>query len=197
MDIINKVKGIVADGKLDKAIKSLDENFKNYASYDEVVVLSSRLNSLNSKVIKGLINSENALVEENKIANSILMFLGSIEVEERDEIIKNADRKLDLISTVKKILQMLDKTKKDGFDAQVKLRNTLYHSMKRRFSNDGHRSFEEFFDAHYTEMSEEEKEFHLLIRSYTKEVLNKYNRKVLELILENEKLMEAIPELKR
>ena len=179
---------------MDKAIKTLDEHFKNHALYNKVVALSGRMHSFNLKTIEGDLSTEDTFVQENKIRNSVLKLLDLMVVEESNETVKNVDRKLGPNAIVGKVLEMLDKTKY-GFKSQLKLRDTLYQSLRSRIKDDVNIEYEDFFKAHYAEMSAEEKEFHRLIRSYTKDVLNKYNRKVLELILGNDELSEAIPEL--
>ncbi|MEL6629757.1 MAG: hypothetical protein AAFQ92_30075, partial [Bacteroidota bacterium] len=70
-----------------------------------------------------------------------------------------------------------------------------YQGLKNRLSVDERLEYEDFLDRYYTHMNDEELASHQSIREFTERILNKYNRKALELILGNEELKESVPKL--
>lgn len=73
----------IAEGKLEEAIKeilsSLSKMDTNY--YNEILVLSSRFNSIKMKEVRGIINSTTSVNEYNRIASDLLTILNRIESE--------------------------------------------------------------------------------------------------------------------
>ena len=194
MNVINEIRVVISKGKLEKAIEVSWNNFENSEFEDDIIAIRARYNSLNNKVINGLLSTQDSSIEENRITNSLLKFLNKVEIGQAKKSLINVNQNLDNYELVNNLLGILDETYK-GLYSQAEIRNRLYLNVKKRLSLDDPLEFEEFFSTYYSKMNEEELEYHNSIRDYTENILNTYNRKALELIIGNQKLKEEIPML--
>ena len=74
-----KVRVLVREGELEEAIDALLEYAEGTDNEEEVDILSSRYRRHQKKVIKGIINNQDAQVEENKFIDAILQLTSLIE----------------------------------------------------------------------------------------------------------------------
>lgn len=72
---------LVQESKLDLAISRLNELLVKHPRKDDIISLSRRLNQLNQKVLRGIIDSEETNITKNKIGDEILKLIRSIESE--------------------------------------------------------------------------------------------------------------------
>lgn len=84
---LNNIVQLITQGKLKEVLQTLlppllsKQGDKNSAN-----ILLSRLNALEQNVIKGSISQEDAMIERNKIGESLLKFLNRFEGENKEEI---------------------------------------------------------------------------------------------------------------
>lgn len=193
---ISDIRTLVAEGSLDRAIEDLANNFfqKEFRNY--ITTISGRYNTLNDKIITGVLTFEEQTSEENKIRVALLTIINKIELtEQHEQRLVNVNQKLSNHAVVEKLLEILGETKK-GFAAQNEIRNQLYYNMRKRLSIEEYPEYEDFFSQYYPQMDSDELELHETLRYYTENILNNYNRKALELIIGNEELINAVPKLK-
>jgi len=195
METVNRIRDLVVKGDINRAILGLVDKFRSHNLKDTVISLSARYKLLEDKKLHGIISDKDITLEENKITYSILMLLNEIERIHAEKILTNVDQTLDDRTVLKKLLEILNETHL-GFISQSNIRDKLYRNIKNRLDIEETLQFEDFFHKYYPKMSQEELEYHNSIRDYTMNILNKYNRKALELILGNNPLIKKVPKLK-
>lgn len=194
MHTVNEIRTYISEGKLKVAISHLWQNFREGAFRDDATLIKGRLETLQDKVIAGVMSGTETTLEENRISYSLLSLLNKIQESETEASLKDVDRQLDNKALIEKLLDILEETF-EGFQAQAKIRNRLYQGLRNRLSVDEHLEYEDFFNKYFSRMNDEELASHRSIREFTERILNKYNRKALELILGNEELKESVPKL--
>lgn len=196
MKNINAIRILISKGRINKALLILVDQFQAHILKDSIIALSARYNLLEEKKSRRAITSENATVEENIITYNILNLLNEIDVIQADVILVNVNQALDEKSALKKLLEILNEAYL-GFSSQSTIRDKLYNDIKKRLDIEETLEYEDFFHRYYSKMNSEELEYHNSIRDYTINILNKYNKKALELILGNDTLIEKVPTLKK
>lgn len=78
MTYLNEARNHLAKGRLDASIEILKENVQDPDLKNEVYYLESRYNKLQNKVHKGIIEDEDAILEENRITNSVLILISNL-----------------------------------------------------------------------------------------------------------------------
>ncbi len=71
----NEIRQLVASGDVEKALENLLAHTGGTSHHTLVVQLAERFNTLKNNVLKGVISFENANLERNQIANSLLELL--------------------------------------------------------------------------------------------------------------------------
>ena len=196
MEAINAIRDLISKGALEKALFALRDQFQKHQLKDNIIALSARYNLLEEKRMQGLISTEDTTVEENKITYSLLSLLNKMDEIYVEANLVDVNQQLDEPSLLKKLLEILEETYQ-GFRAQARIRDRVYYRLKERLDTKDELSFEAFFHKYYSAMNQEELDYHNSIREYTKNVLNKYNRKALELLLGNTALHSKIPKTKQ
>ena len=112
----------------------------------------------------------------------------------------NAPLALDaLTSPVKAAVDLwgLLRTTRTTFEAQARLRNRLVRQISDRLvlNPREHLEYEDFFVRHFAHLDRDERRIFDIIRSFTANVLNDYNRKMLKLIEATPQLVTPIPSL--
>lgn len=196
MEAVNMIRDLVSNGDLEQAIKALKDQFQRHQLENDIIALSARYNLLEEKRMQGLISTEDTTVEENKMTYSILKLLNKIDELFAEATLQNVNQQLEEHSLLRKLLEILDETYQ-GFRAQARIRDRVYYGLKERLAIKDYLSFEDFFYKYYSKMNQEELDYHNSIREYTENVLNKYNRKALELLLGNTALHSKMPKTKQ
>ncbi|MEO0789483.1 MAG: hypothetical protein AAFY36_12510 [Bacteroidota bacterium] len=194
MQVLNKIRFEISKGNMSLALDHLWKNFNNSSFQDEAIIVKSRFESLQDKMIAGVLSPSDITLEENRISYSLLGLLNKIQEAGTEANLENVDRKLSSKALIEKLLEILEETY-EGFQAQAEIRNQLYRKLKSRLSIEDHLEYEDFFHKYHASMNEEEVAHHESIREFTEKILNQYNRKALELILGNEELKSNIPRL--
>lgn len=196
MKNLNEIRVLISLGKLENAIEVSWVTYENHKFKDDVINIRSRFNKFRDDIIKGIFKIDDKNVEESKIRNSLLEFLNKIEKRHAEKSVDNVGQHLDNYALVVKLLEILDETYQ-GMQAQAEIRDQLYHGIRKRLDLDDTLEYEPFFENYHPDMNAEELEHHKTMRDYTKNILNVYNRKALELILGNKELKSEIPRLKK
>lgn len=77
-EYLNRAQNFLSKGQVGESIKILKENVRDPDIKNQILILEVRFNSLNSKVIRGTIDSNDARLEENRISNSILFIITNL-----------------------------------------------------------------------------------------------------------------------
>jgi len=98
------------------------------------------------------------------------------------------------IEAARRLYDILQTTR-TTFYAQVRLRNQLVESARQRLKVTERYQYEPFFEHFFARLNREELRLHGTIRSYTAEVLAKYNARALKIVRQHPELADRIPSI--
>ena len=193
--ILNRCRDLISKNDLDSALIELSGYLDKNPWLSRLIQISRRHHSLEGDFKNGLVSFEERKGEQNKITYSLLELINDIDKDQTDAYLKKSRPPNNINSTVEELIEILSITK-EAFIAQAKIRNLLVFNMVNRLEIENTLEFEVFFSTYQGAMNEEDKRLCKTIRSYTENVLSKYNQKVLNLIQDNKILKQEIPRLK-
>lgn len=195
MSIFKSVANYIRAAKYADALLFLESEVSDIEDTQSILLIRNNYNSLLKKNINGIIKQSDYTIEENRISKRILdlaILLDHADAKAAES--EQVERKRNIKLILEKLLELLE-ANMDGFKGQIIIRNQLKAAVTKRLNIKGRSSYEDFFATHYSKMNDSEKEMHLKIRSYTENVINIYNRKVLLVLMSQKKLEQVIPEL--
>jgi hypothetical protein len=78
MTYLDEARDLLSKGRLEASILVLKENVSDPDLHIEILSLESRYNSLQSKINAGIIDDEDAILENNRITNSVLVLIADL-----------------------------------------------------------------------------------------------------------------------
>lgn len=104
-DLMKKLVSLLAKDKLEKLISILQQLLKNSSKLDEVIVQSSRYNDVMRQIRLGIISTQDANIEKNKIRFALIDMVRTLELEmdKSVEIEKEIERSYSIWSFPKKL----------------------------------------------------------------------------------------------
>ncbi|HFA48309.1 MAG TPA: hypothetical protein ENJ95_04740 [Bacteroidetes bacterium] len=194
-NILNSARTNIAKSELETAISEMLIYLKGSPRHSDLIIISQNYHSLQKEKTKGLLTYEQGNIQKNRIANSLLELINQLDKEATEGYLNNLEKPKNNISTIEDLLDILSVTG-EAFVAQAKIRNLLVANMCSRLNIKNRLEYEVFFSTYFPKMNSEERRLHNTIRSYTENILSKYNQKALDLINENKSIKKEIPKLK-
>lgn len=192
--VLNKARNHIAKGDLAAALAELSQPSADKAA-DELILISHNFNSFSKRKNKGLLSFDQLILQENRIANSLLELINDLDKKELEGYLENFKPPNDVLTVLEDLLAVLEVTY-DMFKAQANIRDLLRGNIVKRLKITNSLQHEVFFSTYYDQMNEEELRLHQTIRGYTENVLSKYNQQALDLIQANKDLRSVLPRLK-
>lgn len=129
-----ELKNLVAKGKLEDAINLLVEISNQFLLYfnEDIILLSSRFNTIKSEKIKGIIRSEDYSIESNSITNSILKIISLIDELDISKIKKKSDSII--LKEIDELNSEFDETNKiQSATSRLRMKNSIAKSIGEKF----------------------------------------------------------------
>lgn len=193
--VLNNSRINISKNDLETALLEMFEYLEGKPKQNDLIIISQSYHSLSEGKTKGIIPYEQAVVQQNRIASSLLELINEIDKEDTEHYLRNFTPPSEDTSILEELLDIL-KITYEAFIAQAKIRNLLAYNMVNRLKIKELPQYEVFFSTYFSKMNDEELRLHNTIRSYTEHVLGQYNQQAVDLVRQNKNLKQEIPRLK-
>lgn len=188
---LKKIRKYIAQNELRAAFVTAEKTLENHHQYSKITLLSSQFYELGEQYKLPLISFEDYRVPKNQMANGFLIIINKIidEIENADAAIPNSEKEL-----LQQMLGWLHRSY-EGFILQIKVRDELHEMIYDRTNEVATKEYWDYFLSHHSTMTNIEKILHQRIRGYTKDLIGKYNFKILDMLEKHPQLIISIPNL--
>jgi hypothetical protein len=191
VDQLKQVIKFISKNEMKQAFTVATKALENHHQYSKIALLSSQFHELDERYNLSLISFEDYSIPKNKMANGFLFMINKIIEEIEDTTTTNPNSEKELLQ---QILKWLHRSY-EGFILQIKVRDELHEMIYDRTNDVARTEYWHYFSTHYATMTEIEKILHQRIRGYTKDLIGKYNFKILDILEQHPPLISAIPDL--
>ena len=191
VDQLKQVIKFISKNEMKQAFSIATKALEKHHQYSKIALLSSQFYELDERYNLSLISYEDYSVPKNKMANGLLFMINKIieEIEDTNTSTPNSEKEL-----FQQILKWLHRSY-EGFILQIKVRDELHEMIYDRTNEVATTEYWHYFSNHHATMTAIEKILHQRIRGYTKDLIRKYNFKILEILEQHPALIAAIPDL--
>ncbi|MBK9962735.1 MAG: hypothetical protein IPP06_15860 [Saprospiraceae bacterium] len=194
--VLNNSRINISKNNLETALLDMLKYLEGNPKVNELIIISQNFHLFSEDKRKGVLPYEQQVLQQNRIANSLLELINQIDKENTENYFKNFTPLEETTLVLKELVDILEVTY-GAFIAQAKIRNLLMCNMVNRLKIKELPQYEVFFSTYFSKMNNEELRLHNTIRSYTENVLGRYNQQALDLVKLNKKYKTGTSQIKR
>jgi len=184
-EILVKIRSLISENKSEEALPLLEGITKDAKLKDELILLKSRMNSVEELERLGIEEYGTINIEKNKITKSLVEITRKVDTQSSPVNVK------DEITLLEELLNHLDVTS-NIFKVQRRLRKKLYEGLTVRITDLTFDNKYHMMSKYYPQLTTEELRTHKTIRGFTERIVKEQNYKVLDLLQKNPTLEKKI-----